>query len=48
MKIFENSFLKNGILGFRFEALFVSILTYASNENYDHNQNMIFDYWNLS
>ena len=41
-KIFENSFLKNGILEFWSESLFVSILTYASNDNKDHSQNMIF------
>ena len=41
-KFFENSFLKNGILEFRSEALIVFILTYSSKDNYVHNQNMIF------
>ena len=32
-EIFANSFLTNGILEFRSEALFFSILSYASNDN---------------
>ena len=40
LEILENSFLKNGILEFRSEALIVSFLTYCSN-NYVHRPNMI-------
>ena len=40
-KIFENLFLKNDVLGFWSEALIVSILTWSSNDNKIHNQNMI-------
>ena len=32
-KVSENSFLKNGILEFYFEALIDSILTYSSKDN---------------
>ena len=38
---FENSFLKNDILEFWSWTLIVSILTYSSNDNSVHNQNMI-------
>ena len=38
---FRKFIFKSGILEFWYEALFVSILTYASNDKYDHNQNMI-------
>ena len=41
-KIPENSFLKNGINEFRFEALIVSIVTFFSNGIYVHTQNKIF------
>ena len=37
LKIFENSFLKNGILEFWSEAPIVSILTHSSNDNYVNN-----------
>ena len=40
MKIFENSFLKNGILAYWSEALIDSILSYSSDDNYVHNQKM--------
>ena len=36
-KIFENSFLKNGLLELLSEALIVSILTHSSNDNNVHN-----------
>ena len=39
-KFFENSFLKNSIVEFWFEAL-VSILTHSSNDNQFHKQNII-------
>ena len=39
--MFENSFLKNGVLEFWSKALIASILTYSSNDNEVHNQNMI-------
>ena len=35
-KIFGYSFLKNTILEFRFELLISSILSYSSNDTYDH------------
>ena len=34
MKIFENSFLKNGILEYWYEALIASNSTYSSDDNY--------------
>ena len=41
-RIFENSFFKNGKLEFWSEALISYILSYSSNDNLVHNQNMIY------
>ena len=41
-KIFEDSFLKNGILESWSEAVNVSFLSYSSNENSVNDQDMIF------
>ena len=40
-KIFESSFLKNGLLEFRSKAIIVSMLEYSWNNNEVHYKNII-------
>ena len=42
LNIFENSFLKNGGLEFRYKALIAPLSNYNSKDNYVRYQNMMF------